>query len=100
MSYRCGRQRLLGRYEVDLVFPRNDTYAPAPYVPIVFGSHNIDLETNGKKFEKRGQWSSFLFIPGTAGASRVPTLLSMHFDFAYITVCIITVCCYRTLHIS
>jgi hypothetical protein len=33
----------LGVVEVDLVFPRNDTYAPAPYVPIVFGFQNTEL---------------------------------------------------------
>ncbi|KAI4706267.1 hypothetical protein J4E89_009001 [Alternaria sp. Ai002NY15] len=34
-----------GVVEVDLVFPRNDTYAPAPYVPIVFAVRNPELAT-------------------------------------------------------
>jgi len=32
-----------GVVEVDLVFPRNDTYAPAPYFPIVFAVQNPHL---------------------------------------------------------
>jgi hypothetical protein len=33
----------LGVVEVDVVFPRNDTYAPTPYLPIVFGFQNTEL---------------------------------------------------------
>ncbi|KAL2173023.1 uncharacterized protein P884DRAFT_333100 [Thermothelomyces heterothallicus CBS 202.75] len=32
-----------GVLEVDLVFPRNETYAPTPYMPIVFGFRNGEL---------------------------------------------------------
>jgi len=34
-----------GVVEVDLVFPRNDTYAPEPYFPIVFAVQNPELAT-------------------------------------------------------
>jgi hypothetical protein len=34
-----------GVVEVDLVFPRNDTYAPGPYVPIVFAVQTPELAT-------------------------------------------------------
>ncbi|KAF7547587.1 hypothetical protein G7Z17_g7615 [Cylindrodendrum hubeiense] len=32
-----------GIIEVDLVFPRNDTYAPFPLLPVVFGFRNTEL---------------------------------------------------------
>lgn len=32
-----------GVVEVDLLFPRNDTCAPAPHVPIVFAIQNTEL---------------------------------------------------------
>ncbi|KAK4243607.1 hypothetical protein C7999DRAFT_44611 [Corynascus novoguineensis] len=32
-----------GVLEIDLVFPRNKTYEPTPYMPVVFGFHNGEL---------------------------------------------------------
>jgi hypothetical protein len=60
-----------GVVEVDIVFPRNDTYAPSPWMPIVFGIQNtklaplLDIEisfniwnlTNGSATDEEGNFN-------------------------------------------
>ncbi|KOS19008.1 hypothetical protein ESCO_001360 [Escovopsis weberi] len=38
-----GNSTTTGVFEVDIVFPRNQTYAPSPHMPIVFAVHNLEL---------------------------------------------------------
>lgn len=42
----CTAAELPGNFEVDLVFPRNETYSPVPIFPVVFGVQNTALNSD------------------------------------------------------
>ncbi|KAI4685537.1 uncharacterized protein J4E84_006265 [Alternaria hordeiaustralica] len=84
-----------GVVEVDLVFPRNDTYAPAPYVPIVFAVQNPELAsslslrlgfevwnmTNGSKVDEGsfGDYYESSSLNWTNTSSSDPELVYRHY---------------------
>jgi hypothetical protein len=85
-----------GVVEVDLVFPRNDTYAPGPYVPIVFAVQNpklaalLELEidfqvlnaTNGSIVDQGsfGDYWKTEDFNSTNTSSSSPELLYRHYE--------------------
>ncbi len=83
-----------GVVEVDLVFPRNDTYAPTPYVPIVFGFQNTELApllnlsielrvwniTNGSRVDQGSFGDNYDDLRWTNTSSTDPLLIYRHYD--------------------
>jgi hypothetical protein len=83
-----------GVVEVDLVFPRNDTYAPTPYMPIIFGIQNTEFpplqnlgieihiwnKTNGTIIDE-GSFGDFYSSRDWANMSDTdPFLIYHHYD--------------------